>query len=290
MINIFVVILLSSFASADRVSSTQAAFNKTCPTPKMCDDFIESYDVCEQEKKRCNEFLDNFKKLLPKYDCQRPQDNTPKEKFIVPAMWLCKDYEDAVRFLAQMKMEEAKRLFGSPTFRTILDGELGKEFLAQSIKVGKQFPPPRTTGAFWIPEKNFEATDAGKKEIEAWYAKFDEHTTNNNFEALSEMVQFPLQVVTHDSKSNILNLNKESFVKGIKGVHAATPNESDSKSEYTPHFLSNDVVVVTMKATGKVSGKVVEIKKADILVRVGGKWKLQTLAQPAWTELSKIKK
>lgn len=288
MINIFVVLLLSSFASADRVSSTQTAFNKTCPTPKMCDDFIESYDVCEQEKKRCNEFLDNFKKLLPKYDCQRPQDNTPKEKYIVPAMWLCKDYEDAVRFLAQMKMEEARRLFGSPMFRTILDGELGKEFSAQSIKVGKQFPPPRTTGAFWIPAKNFETTESERKEIETWFAKYEEHKENNNFEGLAEMVQFPLQVVTHDAKP-VQSFSKENYLKAVKATIAGAANETESKSEHTPYFLSNDLIVVVTKASGKVNGKVNVMKFVDTLVRANGKWKLQATAQPTWAELSKKK-
>lgn len=282
MLNFLVALSLSSFALADRITSAQTTFNKTCPAPKMCDDFIESYDVCEQEKKRCNEFLENFKKLLPKYDCQRPQDATPKEKYIVPAMWLCKDHEDAVRFLSQMKTVDARRLFGSAMFRTILDGDLARELSALSIKVGKEFPPPPTTGAFWIPSKNFEATEVEKKEVEAWFAKYAEFSENNDIEGLAGMVQFPLQVVSRDAKGSggVQSWNKDNFVKVMKGVLAKTPDDTESKSEHTPYFLSHDLVIIMTKTSGKSGGQKNIAKSADVLVRVGGKWMLQVTAQP----------
>jgi hypothetical protein len=83
-----------------------------------------------RNKKECDEFIDNFWKALPEYDCQRSYDATPTAKYIVPAIWLCKEGGDSFyRFLSKMKSEKALKLFGSKQFRARLGRGKGRRIL-----------------------------------------------------------------------------------------------------------------------------------------------------------------
>lgn len=91
-------------------------------------------------KQSCEDFVSTFRKLIPEYDCQREFDRTPTKNYIVPAIWLAGDIEleNHVRVLASLKLERARRLFGSPEFRKILDGYLAGEFLEVSETIQRQ--------------------------------------------------------------------------------------------------------------------------------------------------------
>lgn len=271
------------------LGSTALAANKTCPAPKLCDTLGETLDTCEQEKRQCSDFAQTVKKLLPKYDCQRPAD--AKTKTFVPAIWLCGEYEDAVRFLSKLKTDEARKVFGSAQFRSSLENDMVEEFSDLSKRAEKENVMKEAMPTWTIP-KDFEATANQKKEIEAWFKKFDELATKNDLEAMAAMAMFPLFTVTHDSKGHAYTevWKKEDYLKIMKETTAGTPKDMEMKTDRTPYFLSNDLVTVLTRATVKTAGQTTIIKYADILVRVDGQWKFQTMAQAGWGDLLKARK
>src|SRR5262245_51623857 len=124
--------------------------NLRCPFNSTFQAFDLAYHSCSnghvKEQGSCGTFVELFRKLIPKYDCARSFDTGP-----VPAIWLAEDgaVEDYVRLLYVLAIRkkpydsqwwdkssaDAKTLFGSPEFRTILDGHLAEEFLGLSEKV-----------------------------------------------------------------------------------------------------------------------------------------------------------
>lgn len=128
--------------------------NVTCPAPKLLPILDAAYHSCRHYADgSCERFVETFRKLLPKYDCQRSFDGDS-----VPAIWLSSDGEmdDYVDLLWRMSssrdqmfanesfpkekeaIAEAKRLFASEEFRSVLDGALAEEYEPRSKKLETQ--------------------------------------------------------------------------------------------------------------------------------------------------------
>lgn len=133
-------LLLASVVAAKEAPHGMKVFNKNCPAPVLCKKVSEDMELCKSKKKNCDSFLSNYWKLLPEYDCQRPFDHTPKVDYIVPAVWLCGNDEELLRFLSKMKSPGALKLFGSDELRNSLDGDLAEEYLDMSLAASKKKP------------------------------------------------------------------------------------------------------------------------------------------------------
>ena len=115
------------------------AANEKCPSKILCPEYKENLSKCEKNRKskNCDDFIEIFKKLSSKYDCQRSFDKNP-----VPAIWLCdeatdgypKPHEKGIVLLAKLKTKNARKFFSSDEFRSTLDGELAEEYLDLSYK------------------------------------------------------------------------------------------------------------------------------------------------------------
>ncbi len=139
--------VLASGAPPDRQE-----FNVTCPESKLLPVLDTAYHECNNgyANGSCERFVENFRLLMPKYDCQRSFDTSP-----VPAIWLAGPgaLEDYVRLLWRMASSkdkmfthtllqraaaEGKKLFGCEEFRHVLDGALAEEYLPRSKKVERE--------------------------------------------------------------------------------------------------------------------------------------------------------
>jgi hypothetical protein len=104
---------------------------KKCPAPEICDILYSSVEKCEKgDQKKCLEFVDNYKKSLPKYDCQQ-------NKYNVPAIHICSGWDRYLDILSKLNLKKAKRLYGSEALRNTLDGSTAEEHLKKSKMVGK---------------------------------------------------------------------------------------------------------------------------------------------------------
>jgi hypothetical protein len=59
------------------------------------------------------------------------------------------------------------------------------------------------------------------------------------------------------------------------------------KMTRTPFFLTNNLVAVITDAVVTGGGQVYEMRYADILVKVDGQWKFQTMVQGGWGDMLK---
>jgi hypothetical protein len=104
-----------------------AGTNVECPAPALLPQLDATYHECNHgfQNGSCDRFVDLFRLLLPRFDCQRSFDTSP-----VPALWLADNaaMEDYIHLLSRLNTPAAKTLFGSAAFRDILDGALAEEY------------------------------------------------------------------------------------------------------------------------------------------------------------------
>jgi len=100
--------------------------NTTCPTPDACPELERLRIACESgAADSCTLFVKRVRGLLPSYSCDHP------------AIWGCAGASLAYRTLYALKSLEARRLFGSPEFRSVLSGE-DTDHWPRSIRVQRQ--------------------------------------------------------------------------------------------------------------------------------------------------------
>jgi len=138
---LFIICLLfplSLNALGYEATSDMNKFNVTCPAKELCPKFERQYQSCKDNphSEACLNYIAIFKKLVPRYDCQRPFDHTPTKDYIVPAFWLCDEEKswDYIELLSRLDIQEAQEFFASSDFRSILDGELAEGFYDMSLK------------------------------------------------------------------------------------------------------------------------------------------------------------
>jgi hypothetical protein len=107
--------------------------NVECPATAPVPQLDVNYHECGHGFKNgsCEKFVEVFKQLLPRFDCQRSFDTSP-----VPALWLANSaaVEDYVHLLSHLNIPTAKHLFASSEFSAILDGALAEEYVPLSLK------------------------------------------------------------------------------------------------------------------------------------------------------------
>jgi hypothetical protein len=135
-----------------RAFALESQSNVTCPAPRLLPALDAAYHQCNQgfENSSCENFVQTLRRLLPRYDCQRPFDT-----HAVPAVWLAGDAEldDYFQLLWRLassndKMfaeksfskakSDAKKLFGSKEFRNVLDGELAEDYMTRSKELERE--------------------------------------------------------------------------------------------------------------------------------------------------------
>lgn len=141
-------------ACAVKLASTPVSFGsevsagprntvRRCPANELCPKFIQLIYSCKNDRqsKACDSFIDTFRKLVPRFDCQRSFDTAP-----VPAVWLCDEletsypraHERAVELLSKIKSQKAQTFFGSNDLRSTFDGALAEDYMEASLKAGKK--------------------------------------------------------------------------------------------------------------------------------------------------------
>ena len=133
-------------AYGGEATSTPEQFNIECPAVHLCPNLERYYQACKQTHQlaECDAFVATFRKLTPKYDCQRSFDHTPTADYTVPAVWVCKEIqedrpqravlEEYIELLRKLKSNDARHFFASAEFRNVLDGYLAEEHRDASLR------------------------------------------------------------------------------------------------------------------------------------------------------------
>jgi len=140
---------------------------------------------------------------------------------------------------------------------------------------------------------SFQVSNLEQKQgIESWFAAYDEPSKRSDVEGMANMAVFPVHVVTEDSEGNgyTENWTRERFVQTMTEAMKGTPKDMQMKAVRTPFFLTKDLAVVITDATIMIGAQEQVLRYADILVKIGGNWKFQTMAQGGWGDMLKAKK
>ncbi|RDI18307.1 hypothetical protein DFR72_119101 [Lentzea flaviverrucosa] len=111
-------------------------------------------------------------------------------------------------------------------------------------------------------------------EVMQWFAKWDELAVKGDVEAMADMALFPVNTVTDGSATS---WDRETF---LKEMGAQLGGEVQMESTRTPHFINDNLVFVI--TDGTING--ITVRYGDLLTKVGGEWKFQTMAQGGWAE------
>jgi hypothetical protein len=130
------VAVRSDAAAGHKAPAGQREFNVRCPAKDLLPKLDLAYHRCNNgHRDSCESFVTLFRQALPEYDCQRTFD----QGYVVSALWLADAAsEDYIRLLSRLKFPAAVRLFGSPEFREILDGDLAERYGPLSWKAARR--------------------------------------------------------------------------------------------------------------------------------------------------------
>ncbi|MFE7131237.1 nuclear transport factor 2 family protein [Streptomyces sp. NPDC057638] len=134
-------------------------------------------------------------------------------------------------------------------------------------------PCPVATGGFTPGPEDLES-------VLEWFRHYDRLVLSGDIEAMADQALFPLNAVTDDASGNgsARTRSRESFIEDMRRTLPA-PGEFSMEPVRTPHFLSASLVFVVTEGTMTVGGGSVQVRYGDLLVRHGGRWKFQTMAQ-----------
>ena len=131
--------------------------NVLCPAAIVLPQLDAAYHACHQGyiDGSCKRFIDAFKKVTGRYDCQRSFDSgdgavpavwlAPRgalEDFIALAWRLASDPQFKKRLYKNIR-SEARRFFGSKDFQGVLDGALAEDYLDKSQQIARELKTPR---------------------------------------------------------------------------------------------------------------------------------------------------
>ena len=126
-------------------------------------------------------------------------------------------------------------------------------------------------------------TDEDLASVEAWFREYDACAARGDVERLADMAVFPLNVVSDDAagEAAAAQWSRERYVETMAHV-IGTGGDVRIESTRTPHFLSASLVVVVTDAVVTWDGGGARTRYADLLVKIGGRWRFQTMVQSGW--------
>ncbi len=132
-----------------------------------------------------------------------------------------------------------------------------------------------------------KVTKEDKKGVDAMYKAMEEAHKKGDVNAMADLVDFPVMMVTDDAKGveSHSEWTREMWVKMMEPFLKNAPKDMKSSHKRTVHFLSDDLAFVDIDETmtmGKTKGS---WHAESMLVRKDGKWKVKMDAEAGWGEM-----
>ncbi|MBB4967181.1 nuclear transport factor 2 family protein [Saccharothrix violaceirubra] len=124
--------------------------------------------------------------------------------------------------------------------------------------------------------RGYQATEEEIHSVLDWFGRWDALAVAKDVEALADLSYFPVNAVT-DGSARIWD--RERF---LVEMGKALAGSGTMESERTPVFVNANLVVVFTDAVFTFGDDSVETRYADILIKVDGDWRFQTMAQGGW--------
>lgn len=132
-------------------------------------------------------------------------------------------------------------------------------------------------------EPGFVPSEEDVSSVLEWFARYDAHALEADVERMADMALFPLNSVTDDESGNgsAEISDRDEYVRQMREVLDGTADVS-MESTRTPHFLNENLVFVVTDGTITANGDTHTVRYGDLLVKVEGDWRFQTMVQGGW--------
>jgi len=142
----------------------------------------------------------------------------------------------------------------------------------------------------WTPRK---VTHEDKKGIEAMLTKVDNAWKTGDLAATASMVDFPVYMVTDDSKGTVYT---ESWTKEMymTNMTEAMKNMSGMKDIKVKHnrkydFLTDDMAIVYDNASMTMGKQTMNVRSSSLVIQKDGKWMIKSMMEGGWGDSMKAK-
>lgn len=119
--------------------------------------------------------------------------------------------------------------------------------------------------------------------LDAWFQRYDAYAAAGDVAGTADLALFPLNTVTDDAagQGSARQLDRAEYLR-VMGGALGGGGDVTMDSTRTPYLLTPSLAVVFTEAEFTVDGQTQRVRYADVLVRVDGEWRFQTMIQGGW--------
>ncbi|WP_214414976.1 nuclear transport factor 2 family protein [Sphaerisporangium fuscum] len=130
----------------------------------------------------------------------------------------------------------------------------------------------------------YQPTAEDLKSVEEWFAEYDALAEHGAIEELAGLAVFPMNLATDvpGGHAAVRQWTREEYIEAMKDAMGGGTAGLGLESKRTPHFISQNLVVVETDATMTIEGERQTMHYADLLVRTEDGWAFQTMVQGGW--------
>lgn len=129
---------------------------------------------------------------------------------------------------------------------------------------------------------------AVKREIDAFLKEEIELEKRGDFEAMLPRLDFPLFMVTDDSKGVVTSrsYSQQEYVAEMKPWYEQMPKELRMTHKFTVRVLSEALATVEDEHTTVLGKQKVSGRSEALLIKRDGKWKWKSMVEAGWGEMA----
>lgn len=157
---------------------------------------------------------------------------------------------------------------------------------------GSAAPAPAPSGmdlSKFGPASRKPASEAAiKKEVDAFFKEVDALNKAKNFEGALGLVDFPVMMIT-DSAAGVVETretSRDQYVAEMKPMWDSMPADYKLTHKFTVAVLSDAIVNVVDDFTETANKKTTKGRNQELLIKVGGKWKVKVMTEAGWGGMS----
>ncbi|WBB81803.1 DUF4440 domain-containing protein [Micromonospora sp. WMMD882] len=119
--------------------------------------------------------------------------------------------------------------------------------------------------------------------LDAWFQRYDGYAAAGDVAGTASLALFPLNTVTDDAagQGSARQLDRDEYLAMMGGVLGGA-EDLQMDSTRTPYLLTPSLAVVFTEAEFTIDGQPQRVRYADVLVKVDGEWRFQTMIQGGW--------
>jgi hypothetical protein len=142
----------------------------------------------------------------------------------------------------------------------------------------------------WTPRK---VTYEDKKGIEAMLIQMDNAWTTGDIAGTSSVVDFPVYMVTDDSKGTVYTetWTKDMYMANMTQAMKNMPDMKDIKVKHNRKydFITDDMAIVYDNASMTMGKQTMKIRSAGLVIKKDGKWMMKSMMEGGWGDSMKPK-